>query len=113
MNPLTMRVAIAGGVFILGLIVGSVIQQWRLSANHAAALVECNDRYHQLELNNEKQNSGISLMNYRLEVAEDNRKKAEATAVYVRNKYNLQSKKVSEIAATTCSAMVESLKGVK
>ena len=98
---------------LLGIALGFLVQGWRLKASHATSLAECTERYHALELSIEKQNGSIALMGYKLEVAEDDRKKAEANAAYIRTQYTTQTKKADNIVASTCNAMVENLKGVQ
>lgn len=113
MNPLLVKLLAGVGIFLAGSITGAVIQGWRLDASHASDMAACNQRYHEIELRVEKQNGGINLMNYKLEVAEQAQKVAEANAAYVRNQYAIQNKKASEITATSCASMLESLKGIR
>ncbi len=100
------------GVFVAGSAMGALIQGWRLDAKHADELAKCNNNYHQIELRIAEQNGGINLSNYKLQVAEEKAKAAEASAVFIRNQYTQQTKKSTEITATTCTGMLEALKGL-
>lgn len=107
------KLAVAAGVFIIGFGFGFTLQGWRLNSAHADSIKKCTDRAHELELSIERQNGGINLAAYKLEVAEDARKAAQANADFIKNQYAVQSKRADAIIATTCSAMVEQLKGIK
>lgn len=113
MNPLLIKALAVIGVLTIGFSTGFLVQGWRLDSKHERQMAECNAKYHALELSVVIQNGGIELANYKLEVAEESRKVAEANAVFAKSQYVAQAKKANEIVATTCSAMVEQLKGVK
>ncbi len=110
-----MRAQIIGAVIAMSLafIFGFTLQGWRLGAAHAEQLAAEKDKYSQLALTVEHQNSGIELANYKLEVANESRTKAELLAVSVRSQLNIQTTKASQITLTNCSDMVEQLKGVR
>lgn len=117
MNPLSpmqylIIAVIAAAIFGAGFTSGFTVQGWRKDAASAAAMSTAVEKYHQLEISVEKQNSGIAIMSYRVEAANEAQARAERNAKFVRDTYATQTTKANNIVVTTCKAMVESLKGV-
>lgn len=103
---------LAAGVLLFTMFsLGMVVQGWRMKSAQADAMSQAVERYHALELNVTKQNSGIDLLNYKLVVADEARVKAEIYSVGMRTQLGNQTKRVNELLATNCSSMVNQLKG--
>jgi hypothetical protein len=103
---------IAAGVLLFTMFgLGMTVQGWRMKSAQADAMSQAAERYHALELSVTKQNGGIDLLNYKLTVADESRIKAEQYSLTVRTQLNIQTKRVNELLAASCSDMVNQLKG--
>ena len=108
-NPLMIKIIAAAFTAAVCFGAGVTVEGWRLKAAHADAMSTAVAKYHELELKVEKQNGGVNLLQYQLDVAKDTQAQAEAKAVNLYKQLGKQTKLVEDIQASNCVDMVNQL----
>lgn len=91
---------------------GFTVQGWRMKSAAADAMSTAVANQHALELKVEKQNSGVTLLQYQLGVAKDTQAQAEIKASKLYVQLDRQTKLAKDIQATSCTDMVNQLREV-
>lgn len=109
LSPLTIKLIAAASIAAVCFGAGFTVQGWRMKSASADAMSTAVAKYHELELKVEKQNSGVQLIQYQLDVAKDTQAQAEAKAVNLYKQLGKQTKLAEDIQASNCVDMVNQL----
>lgn len=109
LNPITTKLIAAAGIAAVCFGAGFTVQGWRMKSASADVISAAVAKYHDLELKVERQNSGVQLIQYQLDVAKDTQAQAETKAINLYRQLDRQSKLVDGIQATNCVDMVNQL----
>ena len=109
LNPLTIKLIAAASIAAVCFGAGFIVQGWRMKSATADAMSTAVAKYHELELKVEKQNSGVTLLQYQLDISKDAQAQAEIRAEKLLYKLGVQTKSVISIQAANCTDMVNKL----
>lgn len=109
LNPLTSKLLAAATLAAVCFGAGFAVQGWRMKSAAADAMSTAVAKYHDLELKVERQNSGVALLQYQLDVSKDIQTQAEIRAGKLLTKLGTQTKSVISIQADNCTDMVNKL----
>lgn len=109
LNPITVKLIAAAGIAAVCFGAGFTVQGWRMKSASADVMSAAVAKYHDLELKVERQNGGVQLIQYQLDVSKDTQAQAEIRAGKLLAKLGTQTKSVISIQADNCTDMVNKL----
>lgn len=109
LSPLTIKLLAAASIAAVCFGAGFTVQGWRMKSAAADEMSTAVAKYHELELKVERQNSGVQLIQYQLDVAKDTQIQAEAKAISLYKQLGKQTKLAEDIQASNCVDMVNQL----